>query len=473
MAFNTISKNVSPAQQQLWIKFLKTESGEEKSKIQIPDEFDGRKAWPNLLINPIDQGQCGACWAYATTSALSDRFNIQTVGKLHLQLAPTRLIICADGKCSKEEMETDPFLKVCKAAVMAGCNHGSSLIEACTFLFLFGAFENSCLPATRDLYVNFATLEEIKQLQADDDDVESPLLKDGDRYFYPALYKNPRIGISCLSVVGPFGDQCDNNDKSRYSPKNEGTHTHSPSTKHARHWRCSAFYTLSGKDAVKFDIFRWGTVVSSMEMTQEFLDWSNNSPGPDQVFVPNWETDHVIKGHHSVCIIGWGKGSEGDHWIIKNSWIKLPYFRYLMRPGDKLGSISSNCIGLVPDFFYTLEGIRDSPHPELNKLVKLRRQVDGDIESDDFDPAQTIDKISGFTEHALSENPGWRKAPFRRNYIPNFATFVAGELPKTKAGLWIDRNQQILCFTTMLVFVGVTFIKLKQKGISFGQAFGE
>ena len=66
MAFNTISKNVSPAQQQLWIKFLKTESGEEKSKIQIPDEFDGRKAWPNLLTNPIDQGQCGADHLFAT-----------------------------------------------------------------------------------------------------------------------------------------------------------------------------------------------------------------------------------------------------------------------------------------------------------------------------------------------------------------------------------------------------------------------
>ena len=33
----------------------------------LPEEFDARKKWENL-IHPIqDQGQCGASWAFSTT----------------------------------------------------------------------------------------------------------------------------------------------------------------------------------------------------------------------------------------------------------------------------------------------------------------------------------------------------------------------------------------------------------------------
>ena len=61
---------------------------------KTPNIFDGRKVWEGLLSPVQNQGKCGSCWAFSSTSTLSDRFNIQSLGKLNIVLSASRLILC-------------------------------------------------------------------------------------------------------------------------------------------------------------------------------------------------------------------------------------------------------------------------------------------------------------------------------------------------------------------------------------------
>jgi cathepsin B len=60
----------------------------------IPSSFDARTQWPGA-VHPIrDQEQCGSCWAFGATDALSDRFAIQTNLSTNVVLSPQQLVSC-------------------------------------------------------------------------------------------------------------------------------------------------------------------------------------------------------------------------------------------------------------------------------------------------------------------------------------------------------------------------------------------
>jgi len=58
----------------------------------IPASFDSRNAWPGCVHAIRDQGQCGSCWAFAATEALSDRFCIAK--GVQVVLSPQDMISC-------------------------------------------------------------------------------------------------------------------------------------------------------------------------------------------------------------------------------------------------------------------------------------------------------------------------------------------------------------------------------------------
>jgi cathepsin B len=60
----------------------------------IPAAFDSRTQWPGA-IHPIrNQEQCGSCWAFGATEALSDRFAIQSNLSVNVVLSPQDLVSC-------------------------------------------------------------------------------------------------------------------------------------------------------------------------------------------------------------------------------------------------------------------------------------------------------------------------------------------------------------------------------------------
>lgn len=62
------------------------------TKQAVPDSFDARDVWGDLILPVRDQGQCGSCWAHAVAETAGDRFGI--VGNSHGVLAPQDLVSC-------------------------------------------------------------------------------------------------------------------------------------------------------------------------------------------------------------------------------------------------------------------------------------------------------------------------------------------------------------------------------------------
>jgi cathepsin B len=64
----------------------------------LPSEFDARTKWPecaSLIDDPIDQGECGSCWAVAPAKVMSDRLCIATNGRVSTHLSGLQLLSCA------------------------------------------------------------------------------------------------------------------------------------------------------------------------------------------------------------------------------------------------------------------------------------------------------------------------------------------------------------------------------------------
>jgi len=90
----------------------------------IPASFDARTQWPGL-IHPIrNQLQCGSCWAFSASEALSDRFAIAT-GKASPVLSPEDMVSC------------DKTDQACQ---------GGRLQSAWTYLQTTGIVTDTCFP---------------------------------------------------------------------------------------------------------------------------------------------------------------------------------------------------------------------------------------------------------------------------------------------------------------------------------------
>jgi cathepsin B len=95
----------------------------------LPAAFDARTQWPGA-IHPIrNQLQCGSCWAFGATEALSDRFAIETNLSTNVVLSPQDLVSCdnADGN--------------------EGCNGGYP-IKAWQYMQATGVTTDACYPYT-------------------------------------------------------------------------------------------------------------------------------------------------------------------------------------------------------------------------------------------------------------------------------------------------------------------------------------
>ena len=95
--------------------------------LSLPESFDSRVQWPTC-IHPIrNQAKCGSCWAHAASEVLSDRFCIDSEGKVDVVLSPQDFVSC------------DIF--------DYGCNGGSTIFSW-LYLRIYGLVVDECKPYT-------------------------------------------------------------------------------------------------------------------------------------------------------------------------------------------------------------------------------------------------------------------------------------------------------------------------------------
>jgi len=318
------------------------------NKIDIPDRFDGRIVWKDFLTPVRDQGKCGSCWAFASTATLSDLFNIQSRGKMKVNLSPAKILLCnfmgGEFGTHQQDKEVDITNEINASSLESGVCYGNSLYDAWRYLYVIGVGTEDCVPYNEQLNQNFKF------------DKLSTYSK-----------KINRLPL-CFSVTGRIGDMCSDYSTNPITGEEYGTPM--------RFYRCLHYYSIAGIQAdggnesfIRHNIYKWGPVTTGMIVYPDFYNFDTNK-------VYSWNGFGEPVGGHAVEIVGWDIKNGVDCWIIKNSWgtswgdkgyFYLPY-NYLL--DDSLTSELWNITRIT-----NIPNVPIKPNPRQNPYVKRNVSV--------------------------------------------------------------------------------------------------
>lgn len=367
----------------------------------VPENFDGRVVWKGLLTPVRNQGHCGSCWAFASTSTLADRFNIQSVGQIYVELSPAKLILCdfrgAEWNIKHPEMQSSLTSEINAENLSTSACKGNTLYDAWRYLFTLGTTTEECIPYDQAIKSE-VSFNSVAQFTKDD---HLPF---------------------CTVVSGPVGDMCADVTENKITGDEHGTP--------ARFYRCIHFYSVAGtpKDNgselyIRHNIYAWGPVSTGMIVYPDFYAFDPKTE------IYEWNGRGEAVGGHAIEIVGWGQEGEKKYWIVKNSWGtnwgRNGYF-YMAR-GTNTCQIEENIVTGVPDFFYPVDYVVNNPGnfawAEAQSAVKERREIETELTL----TSGGIDATTGYTRRVMIEKP-WidYERPIQLNDLPDWNTFIAG-----------------------------------------------
>ena len=408
-----------PAPQENIYKVVKIENS-----LQIPESFEGKVFWKEFLSDVVDQKECGSCWAFAAVTSLSDRFNIHSNGKLHLNLSPVPIVLCdTHGAANPEplnnlEESIQLFESVQK---LYGCN-GNLLSEAWRMLYTVGTNEQSCMPLR---------------------------------------ILNNKTPSSCIKLTGPAGDMCSDY---RYNFRNF-TEYGTP----AKFYTVYHVYAVPGTPEensseldIRKDIFKFGPVSTAFELYPDFFTFD------PKVEIYRWSGQGERISGHAIVIDGWGEENGVKYWWVRNSWGPEwgigGYFK--MVRGENHCKIEENVVTGIPNLKTTHYTIPEDIFKDADILRDVKSKFF--IHSHE-NMAGGIDPNTGYSRRIMSYldnrvkiktiDPG--KIP-----TPNYSQFVAAKMSEqtnvSKSSQWIGMDT---VFYLILIVVTIIFLwwKLRQK----------
>lgn len=426
----TMLRNANTATE---IEFDKLPKATIGRNIPLPTNFDGREVWKGLLTPVRNQGKCGSCWAFASTSTLADRFNIQSLGKMKVVFSPTRLILCdfmgKEFDVNHPEIDPEAVDRIDVSSLNKGACKGDTLYDAWRYLYVIGTNEESCVPYDKVL---------------------------GGEFTYDSLSKFSKDGrLPLCNITGPIGDMCTDVTFDAYDGIEYGTP--------ARFYRCIHFYSVAGTPQdkgsemfIRHNIYCWGPVSTGMVV---YPDFYNFNPKKE---IYSWNGDGDPIGGHAISIVGWGEENGKKYWIVRNSWGPewgRKGFFYMER-GTNMCKIEENIITGVPDFFYPVNYILAEPTnfiwAETPKSIQERQELSTVLTI----TGGGIDPSTGFTRRIMATKP-WIdfSSPIDIGELPNWKTFIAGEMARTNKS-----NNYLLLFiigVILLLFLILLVKKIK------------
>jgi cathepsin B len=349
---------------------------EKKSDKSLPTSFNPFDTWGNLLDAIQTQGECNCCWAMSTTSALTDRYTIMTLGQFTGELSPYQMIAC-QGTVILDDFQKDASYieEINNKAHSQGACNGNTLYSAMDFMYYFGVTTERCVNVD-----NFSKYGIMRLTDIEPSGVGLPL---------------------CQSIIGKDYDTCLDKETA------------------ARFYRtCAGYIVDSNVDSIKREIYKWGPVVGCFKIFPDFLEYDGISiyEGP-----MDWVKNDQGLGGHSVKILGWGNENGIDYWWVANSWSPSwglsGYFK--MKMNIEACQLEQNIVGFIPDLFgfhtdYLLYEIR------INKKDNYLRDWFG------------VDQKTGYRKESIEKI---KKGLLKGNiddliceYTPDFANMWVGEL---------------------------------------------
>jgi len=323
----------------------------------LPKDFNGMVVWKDYMCPTTQQFECGSCWAFATATALADRFNVIAKKKVlpipsmnfsllcttNEDILDLKTVLSTSASYADQHALETKLQEINKSQF--ACN-GNYLITGWCFLYASGTTVDSCLP--------YILIDPFKQQYQELDfafngrtsflDTTDAKKVRSENFFF--LLDKQNATWSCSQIVGYNKELC-------------WQHTIINNQMVAIplvHYYVGLIYNIKDdKDiaaAIRYDIYKYGPVATVMNLFDDFYSFD---PVKDGVYATRTDVSLNIGGH-AVEIVGWGVYKGTPFWWIRNSWGANWGINgcFRLEVNNKACNVETQVVTGIPNFFFNV-----------------------------------------------------------------------------------------------------------------------